>query len=68
MDLRGVSGWRRGPLSPLWGDGLTLGLEALRLQPLPDQIAQGCSPIDCHPLQLLTLRGRSPEIEQIAAD
>jgi len=53
-----------GALFALWGDGLTLGLEAPQLQPLADQIAQGGALGGGEALQLLALRGRSPEVEQ----
>ena len=48
-------------------NGLALGLEALRLQAPPDQLRQG-DPLICGQLlQLLTLAGCNPEVQQGAA-
>ena len=45
-------------------NGLTLGLEALKLQAPPDQLAHGGSMGEGHGLQLLTLAGGGPEVQQ----
>lgn len=56
-----------GPFRLYGANDLTQGLEALRLQAPPDQLRQG-DPLICGQLlQLLTLAGCNPEVQQGAA-